>query len=68
MRAGLDREVDAALLGEADVRQRMARAFVGDVDLASGPFGEDRGAAHGLDGCDVAVVLEMRRCIGAAAT
>ena len=66
MRAGLHREIDAALLCKADVRQRMPGAFVGDVDLASGPFGEDPRTAHGLDGCDIAVVLQMRRCIGAA--
>ena len=66
MRAGLDRQVDAALFCKADVRQRMPGAFVGDVDLASGPFGEDPGAADRLDGCDIAVVLQMRRRIGAA--
>src|SRR5882762_2678756 len=49
MRTGLDREVDAALLGKADMRQRMARALVRDMNLAAGPFGEDAGAADRLD-------------------
>ena len=66
MRAGLAGDVDAARLGFAQRPQFGGRRDVQHVNAGAGPFGENRGAADGLDRDDRRPRVEMRDRLGAA--
>src|SRR5713101_2312804 len=66
LRAGLAGDVDAARLGLAQGAELVSRRDMEDMDARTGPFGEDGGAAHRLDGDDRGARGEMRERIEAA--
>src|SRR4051812_34680121 len=53
LRAGFDRDIDAAALGIAQDVERVLGALVRDVQPGSGPLREDHGARYCLDGANL---------------
>src|SRR5579862_3894310 len=66
LRAGLDRDVDAARLGLAHDVERVLRTFVRDMQARAGPFGEIDRPADRLDLADRRPRGEMGQRVGAS--